>query len=125
MAAPSSIGDAAQIRAIADQVGESAAEIAISQFVSQHPELRQASVTAEIPSPLKWAGMIVTGLFTTGTAALAFWLVSTVSSMQVTLARMDERLAGQNTSQENRVTEIERRVVKLEATNVVAPQNAP
>lgn len=109
-----SIGDAAQIRAIADQVGASAAEIAISNFVAQHPELRQASVTAEIPPPLKWAGAVIAGLFTAGTATLAFWLVSTVSEMQVTLARMDERLAGQNTSQETRLTEIERRVARLE-----------
>lgn len=109
-----SLGDAAQIRAIAEQVGASAAEIAISNFVSQHPELRQASVTAEIPPPLKWAGAVIAGLFTAGTATLAFWLVSTVSEMQVTLARMDERLAGQNIASENRVTEIERRVVKLE-----------
>lgn len=110
---PESLGDTAQIRAIIDQVGEGAAEIAISKFVAQHPELRQGSVTAEIPSPLKWAGAIVAALFTAGTATLAFWLVSTVSEMQVTLARMDERMAS-GTVKDARFDEIDRRVTELE-----------
>lgn len=110
---PDSLGDAAQLRMIADQIGESAAEIAISKFVAQHPELRQASVTAEIPSPLKWAGAIIAALFTAGTATLAFWLVSSVSEMQVTLARMDERMVS-GTIKDARFDDLDRRVGTLE-----------
>ena len=110
---PDSLGDAAQLRMIADQIGESAAEIAISKFVAQHPELRQASVTAEIPSPLKWAGAILAALFTAGTATLAFWLFTTVSEMQVTLARMDERMAS-GSVKDQRFDELDRRVTTLE-----------
>lgn len=110
---PDSLGDAAQLRLIADQIGEAAAEIAISRFVAQHPELRQASVTAEIPPPLKWAGAILAALFTAGTATLAFWLFTTVSEMQVTLARMDERMAS-GSVKDARFDEIERRVSNLE-----------
>jgi len=103
------IGNAEQTRIVAEQV----AEATITRFVSQHPELRQATVTAEIPSPLKWAGAIIAGLFTAGTATLAFWLVSTVSEMQVTLARMDERMAS-GTVRDSRVDGIEARVRQLE-----------
>jgi hypothetical protein len=35
--------------------------------------------------------------------------------MQVTLARMDERMAGQTTSQDGRFNDLERRVNELEA----------
>jgi uncharacterized membrane protein YoaK (UPF0700 family) len=103
------LGDAAQIRAIMEQSSEAAADLAIRNFVANHPELRQASVTTEIPAPLKWAGAIIAGLFTAGTATLAFWLVSTVSEMQVTLARMDERMVS-GTVRDARVDDLARRV---------------
>jgi len=67
----------------------------------------------EIPAPLKWAGAIVAALFTAGTATMAFWLVSSVSEMQVTLARMDERMAG-GTVKDGRVDLLDMRVTKLE-----------
>ena len=77
---PDNLGDQAQVHRIVRQVAMS------------YREIDKPSV-AEIPGPLKWAGAIVAGLFTAGTATLAFWLVSSVSEMQVTLARMDERMA--------------------------------
>lgn len=110
-----SIGDEAQIRRITDPIAGAAASIAISEFASQHPELRQASATTEIPAPLKWASIIIAGLFTAGTATLAFWLVSTVSLMQVTLARMDERLANQTAVQSEQLKDISGRVTALES----------
>lgn len=70
-------------------------------------------MTAEIPSPLKWAGGIIAALFTAGTATLAFWLVSTVSEMQVTLARMDERMVSGNV-RDARVDDLTRRVQRNE-----------
>lgn len=99
------IGNAEQTRLIAEQV----AKAVIVEFTSQHPEIQEA----KIPAPLKWAGVIVAALFTAGTATLAFWLVSTVSDMQVTLARMDERMVG-GTVKDSRVDDLERRVTKLE-----------
>lgn len=109
-----SIGDEAQLRKITDPIARAAATIAISEFTAQHPELRQASVTTEIPAPLKWASVIIAGLFTAGTATLAFWLVSSVSEMQVTLARMDERLANQTALQAGQIKGLESRVAVLE-----------
>lgn len=116
-----SIGDEAQLRKITDPIARAAATIAISEFASQHPELRQGSVTTEIPAPLKWASVIIAGLFTAGTATLAFWLVSTVSEMQVTLARMDERLANQTAVQSEQIKEIEVRVTTLENYHRATP----
>jgi hypothetical protein len=95
---PESVGDQAQVHRIVRQVVMSYREI-------ERPE---------IPAPLKWAAAILAGLFTTGTAALAFWLVSSVSEMQVTLARMDERLAGQTLGQDARFEDHDRRIRTLE-----------
>ncbi len=103
---PDSLGDGAQTRLIAEQV----AEAVIMKYESEHPRPKEA----EIPSPLKWAAAIIAGLFTAGTAALAFWLVSSVSEMQVTLARMDERMTT-GSVKDSRVDDLDRRVVKLES----------
>lgn len=104
-----SAGDWAQIRMLGEQI----ADATIIRFSAAHPELRKA----EIPAPLKWAGGIIAALFTAGIATLAFWLVTTVSSMQVTLARMDERQSLQTNAQDTRYNELDRRVSKLEGAN--------
>lgn len=103
-------GDAAQTRAIVDQVVE-ASFVVLADRMADKFQLK--SKEAEIPAPLKWAGAIMAGLFTAGTATLVFWLVSSVSEMQVTLARMDERMAS-GTVKDARFDEIDRRVTTLE-----------
>ena len=103
-------GNTAQIRHVAEQVGEAAADVAISKFVSQHPELRQGSVVAEIPPPLKWAAVITSAVITMAASGGVIWLVSSVSEMSVTLARMDERMASYIESQSSRTDEIEARL---------------
>lgn len=69
---------------------------------------------AQIPAPLKWGAAIIASLFAAGTAAMAFWLVTSVSEMQVTLARLDERMAGKVEQQEQKVFDLDRRVTRLE-----------
>jgi hypothetical protein len=85
--------------------GEAATRSALTAKVLSKPE---------VPAPLKWAGGIIAGLFTAGTATLAFWLVSSVSEMQVTLGRMDERMAS-GVVRDSRVDALELRVATLEA----------
>lgn len=104
-----STGDDAQIRAMLDQMGDAV----ITRFVAQHPELKKPE--AEIPAPLKWAGGILAALFTAGICGLAFWIVTTLSDVQVTVARMEERMALQDSNQGGRFAEIERRVANLES----------
>jgi len=98
-----STGDAAQVRMVAEQV----AEAVITKFVAEHP------LRTEIPAPLKWMGAIAAMVFTGGTLALIVWLVSSVSQMQVTLARMDERMAS-GSVKDSRFEELDRRVTTLE-----------
>lgn len=102
-----STGDAAQTRLIAEQV----AEAVILKYESEHPRPKETP----IPAPLKWAAAIIAVLFTTGIAAMVFWLVSSVSEMQLTLARVDERMTT-GSVKDSRFDEIERRVARLEAS---------
>ncbi|MBT0667034.1 hypothetical protein HT136_01460 [Novosphingobium profundi] len=93
------------------RAAEQAAEAVIARFTAEHPELRRQ----EIPPSLKWAAGVVSALLTAGISALAFWLVSTVNDMQMTLARMDERMVSQSDNQSSQFEEINRRLNKLEA----------
>ena len=96
---------------------EQIADAVIERFVSQHPELRQGTIVTEIPPPLKWAGIIGGAVMTAAATAGLFWLVASVSAMQVTLARMDERIASYTSMQETRYVDLERRVTKIENRN--------
>lgn len=104
------LGNAEQVRMVAQQV----AEAAFYKFEREHPVKTEAT----IPAPLKWAGTIIAALFTAGIATLSFWLVTTVSGMQVTLARVEERLAS-GTVKDARFDDLERRVTRLEEAKEV------
>lgn len=106
---PDTNGNAAQTRVVSEQI----ADAMFTRFYQEHPELKTSKV--EIPPPLKWAGGVIAALFTMGVGAMAVWLVGTVNTMQVTLARMDERQSSQNTSQDSRFTDHERRIQNIEA----------
>lgn len=97
----------AQIRLLGAQI----ADAAIVRYATQHP----TSIKADVPPPIKWAAGILAALFTFGIGAMAVWLVTSVSSMQVTLARMDERQQLQADGQGTRFADLERRVTNLEA----------
>lgn len=110
-----SLGDEAQIRALMEQVGKAAAAITITEFVAQHPEVRRGTVVSEIPAPLKWAGGVAAAVFTAASVAMAMWMVSTLSDLQQTVTRIDERQKLAAESGDSRFREIERRVTQLEA----------
>lgn len=90
----------------------SVADTAIARFHALHPDTK---TEAAIPTPLKWAGGIAAAVFTAGIAAFFFWLTSTVNDMQVTLARMDERMAGQAGDRDARFADFDRRLTRVEA----------
>ena len=102
-------GNAAQVRIIADQVGEAAAEAAIKRFAQTYV---QATPKAEMPAPIKWAAGIIGVVMSTGIAALCFWVVSSLSDLQLTVARIDERQQQDTTIQ--RLDKIEERIARLE-----------
>lgn len=105
-----SAGDNAQVRKIAEQV----ADAAISRFVSQHPEVRRGTVVSEIPPPIKWAALVASAVLTVSATAGLIWLVTNVSETNVTLARIDERMAAWTQAQELRMNDHERRIQDLE-----------
>lgn len=98
-------GNSAQTRIVAEQV----AEAAIVKFAAEHPEFRKA----QVPEMLKWAGGVVGALLTASIMALAFWIVTSISEMQTTLIRLDERI-GSGAVKDARFDDLERRVTSLE-----------
>lgn len=105
-------GNDTQARVMMENIAEAAASAAMLKLKAQ--QLSEPKAVADVPAPLKWAGGIIAGLFAAGTATLAFWLVTSVSEMQVTLARMDERMAS-GTIKDARFDELNRRVTILES----------
>jgi hypothetical protein len=98
-----------------ETVKEHIADAVIERFVSQHPELRQGAIVTEIPPTIRWAGVIIAGVMTAAVSAGLFWLASTVNTMQVTLARMDERIGNWISTQDAKYTDLEERVDRIEA----------
>jgi hypothetical protein len=89
-------------------------EDALASFVSQHPEVRQAAVVSEIPTPLRWAGLLAGAVITATSTAAAIWVISTISDVQLTVTRIDERIAGSAKLQEERFETMDRRLNAVE-----------
>jgi len=106
-------GNDAQVRVVAEQV----ADAAITRFASLYPERVMEPPHREAPvHPLvKWLVGAIAGLGATAMVLISGWLVTSVSDMGKTLARMDERQISQANSQDSRFAEINRRIGRLEA----------
>lgn len=72
---------------------------------------------AEIPAPLKWAGGIIAALLAMAAGGTMTWLISTTNETQLTVGRIEERIKYIGEMQESRLTEIERRVSRIEDSN--------
>lgn len=101
-----SLGDMAQNRAILEQV----AKAVVAEYENEHPQQKEAT----LPATLKWLGLVAGAIISMGAGAMAIWLVGSVSSMQVTLARMDERLLLQAKGQDSKFDELDRRLTVIE-----------
>lgn len=100
-------GNAEQIRMIADQLVESA----ILHVKDKYPPTPESI----IPAPLKWAAGIVSAVLTASLIGLGFWLVTTLSDLQQTVTRIDERQKTADPALSRRFDDIERRVGILES----------
>jgi hypothetical protein len=78
-----SLGDAAQTRAILEQ--------AIIATINKMREVERPKV--EIPAQLKWAAAIVTALMTAGVIGLCFWIVTTLSEVQLAVREVNTQLS--------------------------------
>lgn len=103
----SGIGNEVQNRMIAEQVATAAVEL----YAQRNP---QPLPKPEIPAPLKWAAGIASAVVTACVVAMAIWMVTTLSQLQQTVTRIDERqrITGDSTS--DRLKQIEERLSRLE-----------
>lgn len=99
----------AQVAQIAEQV----VAAAITRLRVEHPELITAKEPAIHPV-VKWLVGAIALLGSTAIVGGVGWLVSSVSAMQVTLARLDERISA-GAVKDARFNDLERRVSKNEA----------
>jgi len=99
-------GNEAQSRMIARQL--------FSVWTEEQGQVKEPPKPIELPAPLKWAAGIVAALSTAAAGGMALWLVTTVNEMQLTLARMDERMANSTTNAVGRIDNIELRLRELE-----------
>lgn len=101
------IGNEAQVRVVAEQV----VEAAIVKLTTEHPEI----VRPVISPVLKWvAGLAATVMALCLVGGLG-WVVSTLSSLQQTVTRIDERQQLNGDSMGKRIDAVEGRVTRLEA----------
>lgn len=86
-----SLGDEAQLQQIADRIGKASASIAIREFVQTHPHFEAPPPKAEIPAPLKWAGIIAAAVMTLSVTGMAAWMVTTLNELQLTVREISTR----------------------------------
>lgn len=101
---PDSLGDGAQVRRIIEQVAAS--------YEDKH-------LTAEVPPMVKWLVGAIAAFGTASLIGLGFWLVSSVSTMRETLARMDERQVISSQALADRFRTIDERLGRLEEAKKV------
>ena len=111
------LGNDAQVRLITEQV----AEAVITRYHAMHPELSKQPEPV-LPPPLKWAASIIAALFTAATIGMAFWMVTTLSALQETVTRIDERQKLSDPAQEKRDEDQDRRISVLEAYHRSSPR---
>ena len=99
----SSLGDAAQIRAIGEQIAEAT--------IIKMREVERPKV--EIPAPLKWVAAILAALMTAGVIGLCFWMVSTLGEVQLAVREMSTQLSTKGAI-DQRFNALEARVSNLE-----------
>jgi hypothetical protein len=111
--------DPANLAAI-KSMAQQAADIALAEItpilsrVDRALLLQENKVETSVPALMKWAGGILTAILTAGIIALFFWLVSSVSEMQQTLVRIDERQKAQVDGLDTRFSDYDRRIRRLE-----------
>lgn len=105
------IANAEQVRAIVEPTAQAAASAAIREFVANHPNFPPPA-KAEIPPPLKWAAIIISGIMAFVATGAVGWGVKTLNDLQLTVARIDERQQQDTTRGD--ITDLQKRVGALE-----------
>jgi hypothetical protein len=103
----SGIGNDVQMRIVADQV----AEAAVEKYALMHPA---AAPKVDVPAPLKWAAGIVSAIMSACVVGMCVWGVTTLSSLQQTVTRIDERQQVTGAASADRLRSMEERLSRLE-----------
>jgi hypothetical protein len=98
-------GNAEQTRIIAEKIAQQMMDIYGPP--PRHPE-------PPLPPFVRWFSIAVGGFGSAALIGLGFWLVTSVSSMSNTLARMDERQIASSASLADRFEKIDERLNRLE-----------
>ncbi len=118
---------AEQVKIMAQQ----AAALALAEYAPQIGQLERAvaRLSGAVPDEsgtvanpiLKWLAAIAAGLVTTIITVAMFWVASSVTEMQQTLARIDERQKAQTQAQDSRFADYDRRITRLERNHNGGP----
>ena len=111
---------AEQVKIMAQQ----AAAMALGEVTPQLAQLERAVARlngavpedgeTNIPGVLKWLAGIAAGVVSAIILGALFWVASSVTEMQQTLARIDERQKAQTEAQDSRFADYDRRITRLE-----------
>lgn len=111
---------AEQVKIMAQQ----AAAMALGEVAPQIAQLERAiaRLNGAVPDEgekvtnpaLKWVAGIAAGVTTVIITGAMFWVASSVTDMQQTLARIDERQKAQTEAQDSRFADYDRRITRLE-----------
>lgn len=118
-------GNTSQIRAVAEQVAEAAADATLARFLATHPDLVEPGPKHEVSAMVKGIVGVVTAVITFAICGTGAWLIASVNDMRVTLARVDERQQNQLETQKNQYADVERRVSKLEGIYLADKNGGP
>lgn len=102
-------GNDVQIRVISEQI----AEAAVRKYALENPP---PVTKPEIPAPLKWIGAIASAVITAGVVACCIWVVSSLSALQQTVTRIDERQLLSGPEVTKRLDKMDERLTRLEHT---------
>lgn len=103
----SDLGNTVQSRVMATQI----ARAAIAEYVLEHPE--SARPAAELHPLVKWLVGAIAAFGSAALIGLGFWIVTSISTMQQTLTRLDERIQN-GAVRDGRYEDLDRRVTTLE-----------
>jgi hypothetical protein len=76
--------------------------------------LNNAPQEVAVPPLIKWLVGSIATLGASALIGLGIWVVTSISTMSETLARMDERMKGSDTSVQGELGELRRRVTAVE-----------
>lgn len=102
------LANAEQIRAIVEPTAKAAASAAIREYVNQHPHFAPTAPKPETPAYVRWGA----GIGATLVAASIIWMAATLNSLQITVARIDERQITDTTKAD--LLDLQKRVADLE-----------